>query len=908
MYNHDEIMAAIWAAPERCTGLEWTLKGGSWVSQQDLDGNHNPKSGGRTILRRNPSTGVMYINYNGEDGTPSQGIIKYLKYRWSTNDTGEVYRRLGEIYNIAPDLSSYTDAQLQRYERRRRRQPILDAVADYVIGALNTDKGQATRDYLATRSLQPSKRLGAISEEIITDLKAALREKYPALSATQVDKEVEALFTLGANPKEGRKGYRLNADDYRLIGPYYNGAHVAGFWLRLTSTATTWTDRDGVEHKRAKYLFNDGLAKGGYCGTLRASDPVILVEGMLDAEKIKQAVELAPQEDRAALAPLANVLALGGVAPTDDTDDPARSQVQTLQRYGVKNIIYVPDLEYYTLDDELKGKGAAGTPKTQATENTIKALLPYLNERQDGDGFATLKIAKLYHADPADKTKTDANDFVAEFGPLRFKYDVLQEAADFWRWQLEAAARTLEGDDLQAAAQRIYNGIPNPMAKEVLKVDITGATGGYLAKLKAVGFNATSMAVLDRSGANTSYREDITALSNELAQAIANKATADEIGEVLRRLNNTQAKRTDAANASGFMAQANATPDLIERQIAAQPDYIETSWTLYAVEENRQTKEIENYTEVRKVSFSPAAISVVAAPTNYGKTAFLMQTALQLALEGSARYLYISTEEDQRQMYLRACAGFIGDKWPADSKPRKDLRQAIKYKDVPAEIFQGPKSGNGTPFDLDAEREAFNRRILRNLKLIYNNEDVATLCAKICALVEEWRNEGVPVGAVFIDYLQMLRAPGRSFSRTDEMQTICAELNGLAKATGLPIIVGAQLNRQATQNGTQGVGFDGVELANIGDSSRIEQIAQDVYLIWNTAKINEDDLVDKNADPKPLQKLGRRTRRVIKEPGEVWPHTLYIENLKARDYEGGSYALVDFNGATGRLATLTHIK
>ena len=135
------------------------------------------------------------------------------------------------------------------------------------------------------------------------------------------------------------------------------------------------------------------------------------------------------------------------------------------------------------------------------------------------------------------------------------------------------------------------------------------------------------------------------------------------------------------------------------------------------------------------------------------------------------------------------------------------------------------------------------------------------------ALVEDWRNQGVVVGGIFIDYLQMLRGTGRSFSRTDEMQTICAELNGLAKATGLPIIVGAQLNRQATQNGTQGVGFDGVELANIGDSSGIERIANDVYLLWNTAKINEDDLLDGKGEAKQRHQLKRRTRRIIKEPG-----------------------------------------
>ena len=901
MYDNNAIMGAIWSDPAKATGLDWTFKGGAWISQQDPDGSSHPKSGGRTILRRNASTGVIYINHNGDGFTQSQGIVKYLRYRWNTNDTYEVYKRLGEIYGVEPDLGDYTEAQRRRYEKRRQQQPILDAVAEYVTAVLKTDKGKAARDYLERRGLHPSKRLGAISEDIIKDLKAAIRRKYPALSVTQADAAIEAIFTLGADKEAGRKGYRIDTDNYRLIGPYYNGLHVAGFWLRCTG-ADTWTDKEGTQHKRAKYLFNDGLAKGGYCDALKQGAPVILVEGMLDAERIKQAVEDSAQEGGVDYSDLANVLALGGTTPTDAPDDPARSQVQTLQRFGVKRLVYVPDLEYYTQEDQDKGKGTAGTPKTQATENTIKALLPHLNGTQDGDDFQSLKIARLYHKDPADKSKTDANDFIKDFGLLAFKL-ALDEAVDFWRWQLENATRTLEGEALQIAAARIYNTIPSPMAKEVLKADITTATGGYLAKLKAVGFNATAMGVIDRSGINTPYREQITAQVAELSQAIANNATADEIGEILRRINGTQAKRADANSSAGFMAQANATPDLIEQQIANQPDYIETPWSLYAVEEAQGSREIQRYTEVRKVSFAPAAISVVAAPTNYGKTAFLMQTALRLAQEGNARYLYISTEEDQRQMYLRACAGYIGDKWPENSHPRKDLRQAIKYQDAPAEIF-----GDALPFNLDREKAGFNSRILDRLKLIYNNEDVATLCSKIVALVEDWRNQGVVVGGIFIDYLQMLRGTGRSFSRTDEMQTICAELNGLAKATGLPIIVGAQLNRQATQNGTQGVGFDGVELANIGDSSGIERIANDVYLLWNTAKINEDDLLDGKGEAKQRHQLKRRTRRIIKEPGVVWPHTLYIENMKARDFEGGSYCLVDFNGATGALGNITFVK
>ena len=913
LYDNDAIMAAIWADPGRCTDLELTYKGGAWTSSQDLDGTPHHKSGGRTIIRRNPSTGVIYVNYNGDGFTQSQGIVKYLKWKWSTNDTYEVYKRLGEIYGIEPDTSQYTEAQRTRYERRKARQPLLDVVAKYVTWALEkSTKAAGTREYLEGRGLQPSNRLGAISESIAADLKKAIVKKWPEKDPDAVDRAIEDLFTLGADEATGKAGYRINLDDYRLIGPYYNGTHVAGFWLRLTASATTWTDKQGKEHKKAKYLFSDGLAKGGYCGTLNPAEPVILVEGLLDAERLKQAQE---QEERDALEDgetldpyrldLTNVLALGGVAPTDADDDPARSQIKTLERYGVKKVIYVPDHEYYTQEDEDRGRGAAGTLKTKATADTIKALLPHLTTDLDGPGFVSLQIADLYNADRDDKTKQDADTFIATFGPSAFR-SVLEDAAKYWQWQLKQAAATLDGVDLQTEAERIYNNIRSEADKELLKADLAKATTGYLAKLKAVGFNSSALGRIDRSGVATSYREDVQADRAALDKAVDENATASQIGEIVKHLAKTQADK-GTGKANGFYAQANATPEQIEEQIATQADYIETQWKLYRCVEDKGTKRIkDDCPEVRTLSFAPAAISIVAAPTNYGKTAVMMQTALYLAAQGDKRYIYVSTEEDQRQLYLRACASWIGNAWPEDSHPRKDLRQAIR-KDMPADLFADTTTAG--PSKITTGKAEFNRRIMPNLRLIYGNEEIATLCSHIAALVEDWRNQGVQVGGIFLDYLQMIRADRRSYGRTDELQAICAELNDLAKTTGLPIIVGAQLNRQATQKGQQGVGFDGVELANIGDSTGIERIANDVYLVWYTDKMKPDEVQDANGEAKAYHKLGYRTRRVVDpDTGEIVPHTLYIENLKARDYETGAYCLVPFNGATGVIGKRTDYK
>jgi replicative DNA helicase len=141
-------------------------------------------------------------------------------------------------------------------------------------------------------------------------------------------------------------------------------------------------------------------------------------------------------------------------------------------------------------------------------------------------------------------------------------------------------------------------------------------------------------------------------------------------------------------------------------------------------------------------------------------------------------------------------------------------------------------------------------------------------------------------------------------SRTDEVKGICDRLNDMAKATKLPVILAAQFNRDATKAG--GDTLDGVELANIGESSGIENIAEDVYLVWQTDKIKPESKQYTDGGKfnlKPYQYRSRRCFKDAQDGNTLRRGYLYVENLKARDYATGGYCLLPYNGAAGAITS-----
>lgn len=870
MYNKEELLAAIWDNPDRATGLHFEHVGNCWQSRQRLDGSESTRRD-KTILRRRNSDGQIFVNYNGSAYPAGQDIWQFLQFRYNSNDFAEVIERVAEDYGIKGDYSQRDTEQYRRQQQRRSDSEVMKQIAKTLTAALNEDTADAvaTRNYLAGRGLKPSPRMGAFSkailDRIIRDLKAQ--------GCTTAEDLLQRFFT---------KSCFYNPDKYRVCLPYTNGTgKIVGFYFRRTCTdiEAHYIDRSGTQVEIPKHAYSKDMPKGGYCEALNRSADVFLVEGIFDAEAMKQAG-------------FSNVFALGGMTPTDNTEDAAKSMIKTLQRYNVKHLIYVPDLEY----------NEDGTEKTDATNRTINALRPYITGKLDGSGFVSLRIMHL--PNPGKASKQDANSVIAEQGAKAIEY-AAESALNWYEWQLLNIVRRHRNnpEEMAAEAVQVYCSIDNPITQQLLRNDIaTAENGSALGLLRDAGVTAAALTMIDKRGGFSTWRSGITEVIGELQAASEKKASAEKIGSLLNKAQRIQNHTSQA----GFGAQVNATREQLHTMVAQKPDYLLTNWVLWGYNATAS-----RYYESRRIGFAPANISIIAAPTSHGKTLFMLQTALHLVQKTRKHFLYISLENDAEQLYIRALSAFIGKKWEAAgvNKPIKELRNAIKGTDMPIDLYSSQNAANNV-LNIDSEIASYWRNIAPFLHLVRTGSGCDELCSNVAAQVEEWKSNGEQVGGIFIDYMQLLHLTGKAYSRTDELKTICDNLNDLAKSTGLPIIVGSQMNRDATRN--NGDKLDGVELANLGESSGIENIAEDCYLIWNTNKIKPQDYIKNNVFDVGMNKP--RSRRIFTPENELpsgmslnvadmRKDCLYIECLKGRENETGSYCLLPVSFKTGAIPT-----
>jgi len=257
------------------------------------------------------------------------------------------------------------------------------------------------------------------------------------------------------------------------------------------------------------------------------------------------------------------------------------------------------------------------------------------------------------------------------------------------------------------------------------------------------------------------------------------------------------------------------------------------------------------------------AISILTAPTSHGKTTFLINLALNVATAYPDKETYLfSYEEDRDSILINTLNTYLDEELSGNNRTTlKNYFAGLNKRTLP-----------------DNKDKFFKELIdTRRLNIHYSSYNSETLIEAI-----RYLHKQAKPGAIFIDYIQLLNLPQgkyKTYSRQEEIKEICIALKDVAVETGLPIILGAQFNREVVNQLK-------LHATKIGEAGDIERIANLIVGFWNN-------------NFKPIATDGELNE--INNKGATTPNTLYTTILKNRGGRVGMEEILSFNGNTGKI-------
>lgn len=866
--NKAAVVAAIWQDPEKAFGCRFKPSGRYLINEKNSEYNEQ----GKIRLAQTRTGENIMVFYNGSSREEKTDIFTHLeRYVLHTAGFAETLKQLAGIYGVS---LKYSEEQ----RRRMNREALAREIAPCLIESLRKNPtGTAGRYITETRGLTIDAHFGELTAESLKKAKDHLRNR----GISWDEEDFKDLQLTDWNIRQG----------YNIVVPYYNNGNVIGFMIRKTTNI------------KPKYLKSADAGRG-YCDKLKIGKPVFIVEGEMDAIRLIQAY--ADDAD----AP--NILAIGGAKINENLG-------KLLKRHNIDVVTYIPDVEY----------NEQGERKTDITNDAIRAFQSV--KVDDEPVINTLFVSELETPQGAslNNYKIDVDAYGKGNGNNVLIGAVEGNAADWFVWEF----RQLEQWESKADSWDSWN-IENKFRDKFR--DIYHRAGiwerqpirNYIKAHDIYAKYGVTPQVLDDSDELTrdkEYKNRIAAVSSDLAKAVENGANPVSIAKIAEQLQEAQA----ANSREEWERQINLSFSDQLANIIQQPVSLKTKWDIGIIRKRNASRP---FRQTERIEFTPSDITVFCAPTSHGKTMILFQSALDCVRNYPDKtFLMISCEESQPQLLGRALSAYITTPTTENGKTEnggycfinKTRRQTITavIAGNPAPMAYAGEHGamfisehyQALQGEIKRQVQQYGAQIHPRLKLIHTDASADSICSNITRFVREAQDNGRDVGAVFLDYMQLLNTDDKHFSRHDEMKDICKILSNCAKANGIPIVIAAQLNREIYRNG-----IDDVSVANIGEGADIERIAKDVFLVWQIDKTPQNIYVKKGKEKesidddviKDAQNIGKRAQRIFTETTLPTGETglklksgyLYIEHLKARYGETGGWGLLPYDGESGQIS------
>lgn len=869
--NKAAVIAAIWQNPERLFNHPFRQTSGAW---EIMGGNGHQKGEIRLTMTKTGTN--IYVHGNTGSGIAGQHIDVFTyaeRYALNTAGFKETLHRLAELYNIKIEYSEET-------ARKMSREMIAREVCPCLIESLRKNPTGAAGKYITeTRGLSIDAHFGELTADSLNRAKEHLRNR--GISYT-----VEDFKALGLTEDYARYGYNV-------VMPNYHNGQVNGFIFRNTNPNVAKKDR----------LRASGGMTRVYCDRLTIGAPVYVVEGEMDAINLIQAG-------------FTNVIAMGGASN-------AETLGRLLRANGINRVTYVPDVEYNEdgTRDLTKITAALNAFHTIQVDGERVITHLHVSEFETPDGVSL----NGYKADVNSYAIENGNDALAVAVEMNETYWYDYELRQLREWAATATGWNV-GELFRDRFSAIYKRC-DAFEREAIKRAIKGVS-----LYEQHDVTPSALDSIDKWGEQRDYNNRIAAAYTEMGKAIEDGANPVVIADIIARLNEAQATNsTDEWNRQlneSFADELDA--------IKEQPEPLRTKWELGVIRKNNPTP----YRKTEHIEYYPADITVFCAPTSHGKTMILFQSALDMVQANPSKtFLYVSCEETKPQLLERALKTYIpipntesgkdeSGNYCFISKTRRKTIKAVIREDIPPYEYS-PYMNTSEHYSaleplIKGYIKQYGEQVRPRLRLLHTNASTESICSNVMRYVREAQEQGEQVGAVFVDYMQLLSTESKQYSRHDELKTICKALHDCAGVIGLPIIIAAQLNREVLRNG-----IDDITVANIGEGADIERIAHDVFLVWQIDKTALGLYVDKGKEIDANVMETKRNTTIIVKPANVGIRAsriftsgmlsnpnqrtlkagyLYVEHLKARDGETDGWGLFPYDGESGRIGENDKVK
>jgi DNA primase catalytic core len=222
-------------------------------------------------------------------------------------------------------------------------------------------------------------------------------------------------------------------------------------------------------------------------------------------------------------------------------------------------------------------------------------------------------------------------------------------------------------------------------------------------------------------------------------------------------------------------------------------------------------KELDEY-----ITIKPGTITILAGRPRHGKTTLMINLILNLVkLNPSKSFLFFSYEESRKDIAVKILANLSED----------IVNQHQNITNVEYYL-----RGNSVRDKIEAGKRQLQEYLDSGRLQIFDSSCTVDELSDIIQI----HTENGTIGAVFVDYIQKIKILGRFPSRQVELQKVSERILEAAKRCAVPILLGAQLNRD-TINRTR------PKLENLRESGDIENDANTVIAIYNESVENSDN-------------------------------------------------------------------